>query len=87
VKEAFVSKESEPATREAYRLERLAESAYEAMYDAQRHNVKDHFEDALAYYRWAIDAAHLAGLESEIERLTRRVDHISNVYNSQFRYI
>lgn len=72
---------------EVERFERLAEDAYEAMYDARRHNVKDRFEDAQRYFSQAIDAARRAGLANEIERLTHRSAHVSNVYNTQFRYI
>ena len=65
----------------------LAEAAYEAMYGAPRHNVKDCLEDAVGYFSQAIDAAQRAGLAPTAERLTRRREHVIKVYNSQFRYI
>ena len=57
------------------------------MYEARRHNVKDCFEDAVGYFSQAIDAAQRAGLATTVERLTRRREHVTNVYNSQFRHI
>jgi hypothetical protein len=67
--------------------ERLADAAYAAMYDAKPHNVKDCFEDALLHFGHAIEAAKLAGLADEVVRLTRRVEHVQDVYNSQFRNV
>ncbi len=79
--------ESEVAMKDVERFERLAEEAYEVMYDARHHNVKVAFEDALANFDHAIAAARRAGLQREADRLTERSAHVSNVYNSQFRYI
>lgn len=70
--------------REIARLEALAEEAYTAMYDARR--PKDYAEDALLNLRRAIDIAEDGGDQAEVERLTKRHDHIRAVYNSQFRW-
>ena len=78
---------SEDDIGEVERLETLAEAAYEAMYEARRHNVKDCFEDAVRYFSQAIDAARRARLPTKVECLTRRREHVTKVYNSQFRYI
>src|SRR5215470_1341894 len=68
------------------RLEALAEAAYDAMYEARLHGAKDRYEEARAHFDHAIEAAHRAGLHDEAARLKRRRDHVSRVYNSQFRY-
>jgi hypothetical protein len=67
--------------------EKLAEAAYDAMYEARPHNVKDCFDDAHGYLTEAIAIAKRAGLDDEVTRLTARRDHIVNVYNNQFRGI
>ena len=69
------------------RNEKLAEAAYDAMYEAKSYTVKDHFDDARGYFTKAIDMAKRAGLDDEVARLTARLDHIVSVYNSQFRGI
>jgi hypothetical protein len=66
-------------------FERLAEAAYAAMYDVLPHNVKDCYDDAQLYIGRAIEAAERGGLADEVVRLTRRAEHITDVYNSQFR--
>ncbi len=66
-------------------FERLAEAAYAAMYDARPHQVKDCYDDARMYLTRAIEAAQGAGLADAAARLTRRLEHVENVYNSQFR--
>jgi hypothetical protein len=71
--------------REAIGFERLAEAAYAAMYDVRPHNVKDCYDDAQLYFSRAIEAAEIGGLADEATRLTRRREHVENVYNSQFR--
>ena len=78
---------SEDDIGEVERLETLAEAAHEAMYEARRHNVKDCFEDAVGYFSQAIDAARRARLPTKVEGLTRRRQHVTKVYKSQFRYI
>ena len=65
--------------------ERLAEAAYDAMYDARPSAAKDFFDDARGFLAKAIDLARRAGLTEEAARLTARCDHIVGVYNSQFR--
>jgi hypothetical protein len=67
--------------------ERLAEAAYDAMYEARPSAVKDLFDDACGLFAKAIDLAKRAGLADEAARLTARCDHIVSVYNSQFRGI
>jgi hypothetical protein len=68
------------------RFEAFAEAAYEAMYEARLYGAKDRYENARQFFERAIDAAHRAGLQQEAARLTRRRDHVSRIYNSQFRY-
>jgi len=68
------------------RLEALAEAAYDAMYEARLRGARNHYEEARFYFDRAIDAAHRARLHDEAARLKRRRDHVSRVYNSQFRY-
>jgi hypothetical protein len=71
--------------QEIAETEKLAEAAYEAMYDAKPHLVKDCFDDAQAYLTQAIALAEQAGLDDEVGRLTARREHIINVYVNQFR--
>jgi hypothetical protein len=66
-------------------FERLAEAAYAAMFDVRPYNVKDCYDDVQLYCSRAIDAAERGGLADEVARLTRRREHVENVYNSQFR--
>jgi hypothetical protein len=68
------------------RFEAFAEAAYDAMYEARLYGAKDRYQDAQRSFDCAIDAARRAGLLEEATRLTRRRDHVSKVYNSQFRY-
>jgi hypothetical protein len=63
--------------------ERRAEAAYSEMYEARR--AKEPYEDASFAFARAIEAAQRLGLGEEVARLTRRVEHIRAVYNSQFR--
>ena len=66
-------------------FERAAEVAYAGMYDAKPHGVKDCYDDAQLCFAHAIEAARLAGLVDEVERLKSRAEHVRNVYNGQFR--
>jgi hypothetical protein len=75
------------STPEMKRNEKLAEAAYDAMYEARPYMVKDCFDDARGYLTKAIGIAKRAGLDDEVTRLTARRDHIVDVYNSQFRGI
>lgn len=68
-------------------VEALAEAAYEAMYEARPHRVKDFYEDAMGYLAQAAEAAERAGSDTDVERLMRRRSHIREVYNRQFRGI
>ena len=71
---------------ELTRLERLAEQAYAAIYDAPPlSSTKDGYDDACFYLHKAIEEAHRLDLPSEVERLAGRLDNIRGVYNSQFR--
>ncbi len=76
-----------PAADEIESYEKLAETAYEAMYEARPYAAKDCFDDARGYFTKAIEVAKRAGLGNEVARLTTRLDHIVNVFNSQFRGI
>jgi len=72
---------------ELARYEARAEAAYNAMYDAVPHNVKDCYEDSRLSLAHAIKIAEALGLKGEVERLTKRAEHIDAVYNHQFRHI
>jgi hypothetical protein len=63
--------------------ERRAEESYAEMYEARR--AKEPYEDACLAFARAIAAARRLGLDEEVARLTRRVEHIRAVYDSQFR--
>jgi hypothetical protein len=63
--------------------ERRAEQAYSEMYEARR--AKEPYEDACLAFARAVEVARRLGLDQEAERLTRRLDHVRAVYNSQFR--
>jgi tetratricopeptide (TPR) repeat protein len=84
---AQASIESAIAARvDMVRLEAYAEAAYDAMYEARLYGAKDRYEDARRHFDRAIEAAQRAGLHEEATRLKRRRDHVSRVYNSQFRF-
>jgi hypothetical protein len=53
------------------------------MYEARR--AKEPYEDACFALARAIEAAQRLGLDEEVARLKRRVEHVRAVYNSQFR--
>jgi hypothetical protein len=75
---------TEPRDRvELEEWERRAEAAYSEMYEARR--AKEPYEDACFAFARAIETAQRLGLEEEVARLNRRVEHIRAVYNSQFR--
>ena len=63
--------------------ERRGEAAYADMYEARR--AKEPYEDACLAFARAVEVARRLGLDQEAERLTRRLDHVRAVYNSQFR--
>jgi hypothetical protein len=73
--------------REIAKNEKLAEAAYDAMYEARPYGVRDCFDDACGYLSEAISVAKRAGLDDEVTRLTARRDHIITVYDRQFRGI
>ena len=62
-----------------------AEAAYAAMYDAEPRACKDLKDDACFYLSRAIAAAKAAGRHGDAARLRERLDHVTRVYNSQFR--
>jgi hypothetical protein len=68
-------------------VEAKAEAAYEAMYDAPRHDVKDHHDDAQLYFEQAALLAEEQGLVDEADRLRKRALHVHAVFNSQFRWL
>jgi hypothetical protein len=67
--------------------EELGEAAYDAMYDARPRQVKDLYDDACAHFGRAIAQAREGGRDDEVARLTARLEHITKVYNHQFRGI
>ena len=79
--------EAEALILEMRNYEKLAEAAYDAMYEASPRSAKDCCDDARGFLAEAIDLAKRAGLADEAARLTARCDHIVSVYNSQFRGI
>jgi hypothetical protein len=71
---------------ELQRHEGLAETAYEAMYEAtSNHGAKTHYEDACHHFRRAIAAARETGQAEEAARLEQRLTHVRTVYDHQFR--
>ena len=67
--------------------EQLAEQSYAAIYDAPPFgSTKDSYDDACFQFARAIETAQRLGLADEVARLSRRVEHIRAVYNSQFRW-
>lgn len=62
---------------------RLAEEAYGRMYDSNY--PKDDRDDALYYLGMAIDLAQALNLKEQEAALRARYEHISAVFNSQFR--
>jgi hypothetical protein len=79
--------ELETSIAEMARNEKLAEAAYDAMYEASPASAKDCFDDARGFFAKAIGIAMRAGLADEAERLIARRDHVVSVYDSQFRRI
>ncbi len=65
------------------RYEKLAEAAYDEMYEARRPH--DCYEDAMLHFLRAIELAHQLGRAADAERLARRKEHVYNVYTHQFR--
>jgi chromosome segregation ATPase len=63
--------------------ERRAEQAYAEMYEARR--AKEPYEDACFAFARAIEEAQRLGLNDQVGRLERRLEHVRAVYNSQFR--
>jgi hypothetical protein len=77
---------SRPRLRaEMARCEQRAEAAYDAMYDARPPAARDFYDDARRHLSEAIEIAKRAGLAEDVARLTTRRDHITDVYDHQFR--
>jgi len=74
-----------PTRADMARHEQWAEEAYDRMYDAPRHEVKDCKDDACEHLWKAIHIAEALGLADEEARLHARLNHIIAVYGSQFR--
>ncbi len=70
---------------EIMEFERLADIAYEKMYDAEPYPAKDYKDDACSYLFKAAEAAKRAGLEKEVVRLAARRDRIITIWAHQFR--
>ena len=69
-------------------LERQAEAAYAAMYEASsRHAAKTAYEDAATCFKRAIKAARAMGSDADARRLGERLKHVTAVYNQQFRWV
>ena len=64
-------------------LERMAEEAYDAMYDSRR--PQDEWRDVRELLSEAIHLARKAGLTEDAERLDKRLEHIRAVYTHRFR--
>lgn len=69
------------------RFERLAENAYEAMYDARPLVAKSHYEDAMLFLGKALAEAERTGDVEAVIRLDYQRQHVRNVFNHQFRGI
>jgi len=65
---------------EIARLEKLAEAAYDAMYDARPPLAKAHYEGAMLYLGRALAEAERIDDVAAFERLTLRRDHFDNVF-------
>ncbi len=67
------------------RLVRMAEKAYDDLYEAHsQHEVNSCYRDAKDYIDDAIALADQLGLANEAEQLRARRQHIKGVYRSQF---
>jgi hypothetical protein len=69
------------------RLKQLGEQAYDGMYDACTFRDSDNaYRDAKDSFYDAIGLARELGLAEEVEALSRRLEHIKDVYHSQFSH-
>lgn len=76
----------QPVRKEIARLEALAETAYDTMYDVHDvYSAHECYEDASSYLFKAIALAKKARLKRIAARLQARWDHIYHVYDHQFR--
>jgi hypothetical protein len=74
--------EERPPSEQVAHFEALAEKAYDEMYDSCY--PAGEYSDLKDYFALAIDAAREAGLDAEVERLSKRLAHCKAVYRSQF---
>jgi len=66
-------------------LEAAAEEAYDRMYDAASNaSAAGHYSNAKDYLTDAIGLSRRIGKLEETEKLNARLDHIKNVFRSQF---
>jgi hypothetical protein len=63
-------------------LEALAEQAYADMYETRY--PAGCYADLKDYFSEAISTAQQAGLDEEVTRLNKRLDHCKEVYRKQF---
>jgi hypothetical protein len=71
-----------PPPQKVSELERLGEEAYDRMYDS-RHPSGD-YSEAKECFHMAIQQARELGREDEVQRLEARLQHIKDVFRSQF---
>lgn len=65
--------------------ESLAEDSYRQLYEPRTHNnPAAHYSDAKEFLHEAIEIARELGMEDEAERLAKRLQHIKEVFRSQF---
>lgn len=66
-------------------LEALGEHAYTMMYDASSFTAAaGYYNDAKDAFARAIGRAREAGRTTDVERLEKRIEHIQQVFRSQF---
>ena len=63
-------------------LERWGEEAYDRMYDSRRPS--GDYSEAKENFHMAIQLARELGREDEVQRLEARLQHIKDVFRSQF---
>jgi hypothetical protein len=68
-------------------LEAAAEDAYDRMYSADANNASatGHYSNAKDYLTDAIGLSRRIGKLEQSEKLNARLDHIKNVFRSQFQ--
>lgn len=77
--------ELDPDRAQLAHLERMAEVAYDRMYEVHSHSdATAAYSDAKEALYDAIGLAQRLGLDAEAERLSDRLAHIKAVFRSQF---